>query len=165
MCVEFETEMEAKQGYNGMMGFKFSMKNNEYVLYVKRLQSIAAPTNPYGEGEVFKSLIEDKPTKCLVLRGSVAKEEIETREDYKEIEFYVMEEMLRYGNCIKVHCPRPPLFGDPKSEPGYGKVYVKFDNEQTAEICKHSLYRRRFNSRFIESMYYPEEKFNKYIFD
>ena len=111
---------------------------------------------------MFKALIEDKPTKCLVLTGCVKMDEIECREDYKEIEIDVYEEMIRYGRCLKVHCPRPPLFGDPGSEPGFGKVYVKFEKEDEAERCKHSLFKRRFNGRFVDVMYYPEEKFNKY---
>ena len=112
-----------------MMWFKINFDKNEYVLFVKRISTISAPVNSLAGGEVFKSLIEDKPTNCLVLKGCVKQEEIESRDDYKEIELDVYDEMIRYGNCMKVHCPRPPLFGSAESEPGFGKVYVKFETD------------------------------------
>ena len=45
--------------------------------------------------------------------------------------------MNRYGKCLKVHAPRPPLFGDPFSVVGFGKVYAKFATEDDAEKAKH----------------------------
>jgi len=52
--------------------------------------------------------------------------EIENRIDYKELEFDVEDEMIRYGKVKKVCVPRPPMFGDPFSVPGFGRVYVRF---------------------------------------
>lgn len=115
-----------------MMGLKVG----ENLLFVKRLTTISAPATSI-EGEVFKSLIEDKPTPCLCLKNLVKPEEIDARDDYKELEASVEEEMSRYGSCLKAHCPRPPLFGDPYSVPGYGKVYVRFETEDDAEKAKH----------------------------
>lgn len=76
-----------------------------------------------------------------------------------------MEEMNRYGTCLKVHCPRPPLFGEAETVPGYGKVFVKFTKEEDAEKAKQCIYRRRFNGRAVESIYYPPEKFDNNLFD
>lgn len=70
--VEYENEMDAKTGFNGMMGLKVE----ESVLYVKRLTTISAPSTSM-EGEVFKSLIEDKPTCCLILKNLVNPKEID----------------------------------------------------------------------------------------
>jgi hypothetical protein len=47
-----------------------------------------------------------------------------------------MEEMLKHGSCLKVYCPRPPMFGEAESVSGYGKVYVRFTNEVEAEKAK-----------------------------
>ena len=124
--------MDAKKGSTGMMGLKVA----ENLLFVKRLTTISAPSTSL-EGEVFKSLIEDKPTCCLLIKNLVKPEEIDARDDYKELEASVEEEMNRYGQCLKAYCPRPPLFGDPYSVPGFGKVYVRFDNEIDSEKAKH----------------------------
>ena len=51
------------------------LKLEQSVLFVKRLTTITAPNNSI-EGEVFKSLIEDKATTCLVLKNIVKIEEI-----------------------------------------------------------------------------------------
>ena len=153
--VEFSTENEAKNAHSSMMGLKIE----DQVLFVKKITSISAPTQE-GSGEVFKALIEDKPTKCLCLKNLVNIEgnEIEERFDYKELEFDIQDEMNRYGKCIKVEVPRPPLFGDPYDMPGFGKAFVLFSATSEAERAKIALFRRRFNGRVVEAMFFPEEK-------
>lgn len=94
----------------------------------------------------------------------MVKEELE-REDYKELEESVMEEMSRYGTCLRVYCPRPPMFGGAESVSGFGKVYVRFQNEVDSEKAKQAVYRRKFNGRIVESIYYPLEKFMKNQWD
>jgi hypothetical protein len=79
--VEYDSEMDAKKGYNGMLGLKI----DDSILFVKRLTTISAPTTSI-EGEVFKSLIEDKPTTCLILKNCIKLEEMTARDDYKELE-------------------------------------------------------------------------------
>ena len=121
--VEFLTEAEAKNAYSSMMGLKIE----DQILFVKKITSISAPTQE-GSGEVFKALIEDKPTKCLCLKNVVNLDEIEERMDYKELEFDIQDEMLRYGKCLKVQVPRPPLFGDPFDMPGFSKAFALFSS-------------------------------------
>lgn len=99
------------------------------------------------------------------MKNIVKLDEIECRDDYKELEWDVEDEMKRYGTCMRVHVPRPPIYGDPSSVPGFGKVYVKFSNEMEAERAKHAIFKRRFNGRAVDVYYYPEEKFNKNQFD
>ena len=103
-------------------------------------------------------MIEDKPTKCLCLRNVVEPDEIEERIDYKELEFDIQDEMMRYGKCLKVVAPRPPLFGNPFDMPGFSKAFVLFEAPEEAERAKIALFRRRFNGRVVEAMFFPEEK-------
>ena len=93
--IEYTTENEAKYAFSKMMGLKIE----EDRLFVKKITSISAPTQD-GSGEMFKALIEDKPTACLCLRNVVKIEEIEDRMDYKELEFDVQDEMKKYGHCL-----------------------------------------------------------------
>jgi hypothetical protein len=86
--VEYDNEVDAKKGFTGMMGLKVG----DTVLFVKRLTTISAPSTTI-EGEVFKSLIEDKPTCCIILKNLVKQEEIDARDDYKDLEASVDEEM------------------------------------------------------------------------
>jgi splicing factor U2AF subunit len=158
--IEYGDEVDAKKGHSGMMGLKVG----DGLLHVKRLQTLSSGTANI-DGEMFKALLEDKPTQCLMLRNVFVKEEIEVREDYKELEDSVKEEMSRYGNCLKVHCPRAPLFGEAESVPGFGKVFVKFSTEEDAEKARSGVYRRRFNGRAVDTIYYPVEKFDDGKFD
>jgi RNA recognition motif. (a.k.a. RRM, RBD, or RNP domain) len=82
--VEYFDEVDAKKGHTGMMGLKVG----EGVLYVKRLTTLATPTANI-EGEVFKSLLDDTPTPCLMLRNLLQKDEMENLQDYKELELSV----------------------------------------------------------------------------
>lgn len=86
-------------------------------------------------------------------------------EDFKELEFDVQDEMVRYGKVIRTHVPRPPKYGDPYQNKGFGKVYVRFSSEQEAERAKKALFKRRFNDRIVEASYYSDEKFFKNIFE
>lgn len=145
MNVEFSTEMEAKRAQSSMMGLKIE----DSILEVKKLQS--AEGIPSADGEIFKQLIEDKPTTCLCIKNLVKLEEIDSRIDYKELEFDVEDEMMHYGKCIRVVVPRPPLLGgDPYSNPGFGRLYVRFREVDEAKRAKEALIKRRFNGRALE---------------
>jgi hypothetical protein len=54
------------------MGFKM----DQALLFVKRLTTITAPTANL-DGEMFKALLDDSPTPCLMLKNLVVKEELE----------------------------------------------------------------------------------------
>jgi hypothetical protein len=49
--------------------------------------------------------------------------------------------------------------------PGFGKVFVLFTSTEGAEKAKIALFRRRFNGRVVEVLYFPEEKFKNRIFE
>ena len=88
-------------------------------------------------------------------------EEIEERIDYKELEFDVHDEMMRWGRVRRVVVPRPPIFGDPYSISGFGKVFVLFDNPSEATAAKQIAVKRMFNGRTLDCLYFPEEKLAK----
>lgn len=121
--------------------------------------------DPIASEEVFRLIIEEKATKCLVLKNIVSLSENVDAEDYKELEFDVQDEMVRYGKVVRCHVPRPPKYGDPFLQKGFGKVYVKFETAEMAERAKKALFKRRFNDRSVEVHYYSDEKFSNNIFD
>jgi len=157
--VEFSSENEAKRSASAMTGF--SVEN--CVLDVRKIAPLEGLSSGTADGEMFRQLTEDKPTCCLCLKNVVNLSEIENRIDYKELEFDVEDEMIRYGKVVKVCVPRPPLFGDPYTMVGFGRVYVRFREIEEAKRAKESLFKRRFNGRAVEAQYYPEERFIKGI--
>ena len=117
------------------------------------------------ESEVFKDLFDQKPSCCLALKNLVQVTENHDAEDYKELEFDILDEMVRYGKVHRCHVPRPPKYGDPYLLKGFGKVYVKFDTVEQAQNAKSKLLGRRFNDRFVEAVFYNQKKFDKNIFE
>lgn len=154
--VDFGSEIDAKRAQSSMMGFKIE----DCVLDVKRVAPSEVQTNA-ADGEMFKQLIEDKPTCCLCLKNIVLQSEIESRIDYKELEFDVEDEMIRYGKVVRVVVPRPPVFGDPFSMAGYGRVYVRFRELEEARRARDMLSKRMFNGRVVDVQFYPEDRFIK----
>ena len=144
-----------------MMGLQVGSK----YLYVKKVEEKAREELVGGEEEVFRLVIEDRPSRCLVMRNVVSLQDNHQMEDFKELEFDVEEEMKRYGQVVRTHVPRPPKYGDPYACKGFGKVYVKFMTELEAEKAKKALFKRRLNDRFIEVQYYSDDKFVKNVFE
>lgn len=106
--VEYATEIEAQRAHNCMIGLKIE----DDVLQVKKIAATASQQKYADTGEVFRQMLDDKPTLCLMLKNVVKMEGLEHRIDYKELEFDIIDELAKYGNCLKVTVPRPPLFGD-----------------------------------------------------
>ena len=149
-----------------MMGLQVGQK----YLYVKKCQppteeELAEELGETADNEIFKQIIEDKPTNCLVLKNVVSLQENHQPEDFKELEFDVGDEMVKYGNVVRTHVPRPPKYGDPYSQKGFGKVYVRYATVKEAENAKSALFKRRFNDRQVEIQYYPEDKFISNVFE
>jgi hypothetical protein len=78
-------------------------------------------------------MLDDKPTLCLMLKNVVKMEGLEHRIDYKELEFDIIDELAKYGNCLKVTVPRPPLFGDKSQTQGFGNCFALFSSIKDAE--------------------------------
>eukprot|EP00356_Strombidium_inclinatum_P004793 CAMPEP_0170495968 /NCGR_PEP_ID=MMETSP0208-20121228/19499_1 /TAXON_ID=197538 /ORGANISM="Strombidium inclinatum, Strain S3" /LENGTH=122 /DNA_ID=CAMNT_0010772385 /DNA_START=753 /DNA_END=1118 /DNA_ORIENTATION=- len=88
------------------------------------------------EGEIFKQVIDEKVSSCIVLKGCVQPRDDFSHEDYKEMEFDFKDEMARFGRVLRCHLPRPPKYGDPYLLRGFGKVYVRFASEEDATKAK-----------------------------
>ena len=107
--------------------------------------------------EVFGQIIEDKPTKCLILQNIVSLDGNHDPEDLKELEFDVLDEMKKYGNVIKVHVPRPPKYGDPFAMKDFGKVFVQYTTTEEAIKAKEKIAMRRCNDKSVEVTYHNED--------
>ena len=82
------------------------------ILYVKKVQAPTEEENPEiaeqgANEEVFRQIIEDKATSCLVIKNLVSLAENHQPEDFKELEFDIQDEMVKYGKVLRTHVPRP----------------------------------------------------------
>ncbi|PGH09330.1 splicing factor U2AF 65 kDa subunit [Blastomyces parvus] len=93
----------------------------------------------------------------LQLLNMVTTEELMDNDDYEEICDDVREECSKYGEIVELKVPRPT--GNNKQAAGVGKIYVKFDNSESATKALKALAGRKFQDRTVVTTYFSEENF------
>jgi splicing factor U2AF 65 kDa subunit len=74
-----------------------------------------------------------------------------------EIEEDIQEECSKYGQIMAIKMPRP---SGARVNAGVGKVYLKYDNVDSAKRAMSALAGRKFESRTVVVSQYPEELFD-----
>ncbi|KAJ5038775.1 uncharacterized protein L3040_006454 [Drepanopeziza brunnea f. sp. 'multigermtubi'] len=95
--------------------------------------------------------------RVLQLLNMVTPEELIDNEDYEEICEDVKEECEKYGKVLDMKVPRPT--GGSRQSNGVGKIYVKFDNSDSAGKALRTLAGRKFADRTVVVTYFSEENF------
>jgi splicing factor U2AF subunit len=66
----------------------------------------------------------------------------------------VQEECAKFGKVVELKVPRPS--GGSRQSTGVGKIYVKFDSEESATKALTALAGRKFADRTVVATYFPE---------
>ncbi|KAL7936191.1 hypothetical protein V8C35DRAFT_297095 [Trichoderma chlorosporum] len=93
----------------------------------------------------------------IQLLNMVTPEELLDNDDYDEICEDVQDECGKFGKVVELKVPRPS--GGSRQSAGVGKIYVKFDSEESATKALTALAGRKFADRTVVSTYFPEENF------
>ncbi|KAK0763178.1 hypothetical protein N5P37_004163 [Trichoderma harzianum] len=93
----------------------------------------------------------------IQLLNMVTPEELLDNDDYEEICEDVQDECSKFGKVVELKVPRPS--GGSRQSTGVGKIYVKFDSEESATKALTALAGRKFADRTVVSTYFPEENF------
>lgn len=96
--------------------------------------------------------------RVLQLLNMVTVDELLDNDDYEEILEDVGEECGKYGRVLSLKIPRPS--GGSRQQPGVGKIFVKFDTEQSATSALKALAGRKFSDRTVVVSYFGEENFD-----
>ena len=99
-------------------------------------------------GQIQKS----PPSRILVLKNMVTKEDLENPEDYLDIKADIETECSRFGQVLSVAIPRG-------ESPGVGNVIVEYPNIQQAASAAVSLIGRRFNKRIVRATFMSEASY------
>lgn len=106
-----------------------------------------------------KTTSQDMETgRVLQLLNMVTVDELLDNEDYEEIMEDIHEECSKYGKVLGLKIPRPSSGG--RQQSGVGKIYVKFDTEQSATNALKALAGRKFSDRTVVVSYFGEENFD-----
>ncbi|KAL8937560.1 MAG: hypothetical protein Q9211_003621 [Gyalolechia sp. 1 TL-2023] len=95
--------------------------------------------------------------RVLQLLNMVTAEELIDNEDYQEICEDVKEECEKYGEVLEMKIPRPS--GGSRQSNGVGKIFVKYDNAESARKALQALAGRKFADRTVVTTYFSEENF------
>ncbi|KAI4191277.1 MAG: hypothetical protein L6R41_000204 [Letrouitia leprolyta] len=95
--------------------------------------------------------------RVLQLLNMVTAEELIDNEDYQEICEDVKEECEKYGEILEMKIPRPS--GGSRQSNGVGKIFIKYDNADSARKALQALAGRKFADRTVVTTYFSEENF------
>lgn len=93
----------------------------------------------------------------IQLLNMVTPEELIDNDDYEEICEDVQDECVKFGKVVELKVPRPS--GGSRQSAGVGKIYVKYDSEESATKALTALAGRKFADRTVVATYFPEENF------
>jgi len=96
-------------------------------------------------------------SRVLQLLNMVTAEDLMDNEEYEEIKEDIFDECSKLGAVIEVKIPRP---AGTRTNPGVGKVFVKFESKEAAEKALKSLAGRKFADRTVVTTYFSEESFD-----
>ncbi|KIW15753.1 hypothetical protein PV08_05803 [Exophiala spinifera] len=96
--------------------------------------------------------------RVLQLLNMVTAEELIDNEDYEEICEDVMEECSKYGTILAMKIPRPS--GGSRQSAGVGKIFIKYEDPQSAKKALQALAGRKFADRTVVTTYFDEASFD-----
>lgn len=158
--VEYEREEDSRKAETTLMG----MNIGDAFLHVKKVQTTTVlQKDKYG----YEQREDIGPTTCLVLTNLIIPETVKDYNEYVDVEDETYDEMENYGKVLGAVAPRPGPNWRPGMplDPGVGKVYVKFANSTDAQVGKEAMKGRRFEGRVVDAFFYPEDKYDRQIFD
>ncbi|KAF2403824.1 hypothetical protein EJ06DRAFT_546942 [Trichodelitschia bisporula] len=95
--------------------------------------------------------------RVIQLMNMVTAEELMDNDEYEEICDDVKTECEKFGPVLEVKIPRP---SGARTNPGVGKIYVKFAAPESAQKAMRGLAGRKFADRTVVVSYYGEEYFD-----
>lgn len=92
--------------------------------------------------------------RVLQLLNMVTAEELLDPEEYDEICEDVKEECEKYGAVLELKVPRP--VGAARTSPGVGKIFVKYEQPESAQNALRALAGRKFADRTVVVTFFGE---------
>lgn len=99
---------------------------------------------------------EEPQGRVLQLLNMVTAEELLDTDEYEEICDDVKEECEKFGPVLELKVPRP--IGASRQSPGVGKIFVKFQDAESAGKALRALAGRKFADRTVVVTYFGEAR-------
>lgn len=115
-------------------------------------------------GQLPVGQLPPQATPLLLMDNMVAPEELEDAEEYEEILADVEQECGKLGNLVKVIIPRIQdviMDNSRLTAADVGKIFVKFNDVESAVRARATLHGRKFNDRTIVMTFLSPEFWNQ----
>ncbi|KAF2831744.1 hypothetical protein CC86DRAFT_282239 [Ophiobolus disseminans] len=96
-------------------------------------------------------------SRIVCLMNMVTSDELINDEEYQEIKEDIEEECAKYGPIIETKIPRP---AGARSTAGVGKIYIKYEDIESAQRAIKALAGRQFSRRTVLATHFSEEGFD-----
>ncbi|KAF2498968.1 hypothetical protein BU16DRAFT_548518 [Lophium mytilinum] len=146
----------ALEGLNGMELGDDHLKVQRACIGVKQVAGMEMGVNAMSLLAGTTSTESDQG-RVIQLLNMVTAEELMNDEDYEEIVEDVREECEKYGPILDFKVPRP---SGPRTNPGVGKIYVKYAESGYAQTALKALAGRKFQDRTVVVTFFGEEYFD-----
>ena len=113
---------------------------------------------PPPPAEVKDRLFDLPPTPVIRLSNMTTPKELNSDEEYMELQEDVAEECNVYGTVRCVVIPRGNRDGSEEGEE-VGMVYVHFTDSEGASRAKDAIAGRMFNGHIVRATFFPEDLF------
>ncbi|MCJ1426782.1 hypothetical protein MMC29_004685 [Sticta canariensis] len=146
----------AVEGLNGMELGNKNLKVQRASIGVTQASGLEMGVNAMSmlAGTTSTDLEEGR---VLQLLNMVTPEELIDNQEYEEICEDIKEECEKYGQVLEMKVPRPS--GGSRQSTGVGKIFVKYDNADSARTALQALAGRKFADRTVVTTYFSEENF------
>jgi splicing factor U2AF subunit len=159
----------ALEGLNGMELGDDHLKVQRACVGIQQVSGLEMGVNAMSMLAGTTSTDEDKG-RVLQLLNMVTAEELMDDEDYKgssvialsrlylltnflEIVEDINEECEKFGRILGLKIPRP---SGPRTNPGVGKIYIKYETNTAAQAALKALAGRKFADRTVVVTYFGE---------
>ncbi|KAH3914690.1 U2 snRNP auxiliary factor large subunit [Parastagonospora nodorum] len=95
--------------------------------------------------------------RVVCLMNMVTSDELINDEEYEEIKEDIEEECQKYGPIVETKIPRP---AGARSSLGVGKIYIKYQDTESAQRAIKALAGRQFSRRTVVATQFSEEGFD-----
>ena len=105
----------------------------------------------------------------LVLCNMVSAEEVNEGPFYEDLLDDLREACSPFGHVMSIHVPRTRVRLLPGHHPmsvdllGFGRVYVEFESERSAELAAQSIGGRYYNGRFVMAQRMPLDEYHEMV--
>ena len=96
-------------------------------------------------------------SRVICLMNMVTADELINDEEYEEIKEDIEEECGKFGNILGIKIPRP---AGVRSSAGVGKIYIKYQDADSAQKAIKALAGRQFSRRTVVVTEFSEESFD-----